>query len=172
MNNQFEPRQENGLSAILEVYRAHLEGTVLSQSSVVKAVWLVYCVTVRSHSRIRWSLIETLALRVIKIKDFCMAVQKLHFYGLDCHSRTCSISEDVASHMMHKVLTGLSPMQTVRSLPIPFFDSVSLLHWLLPWLFLHWWWWGYLSSFLLPCNQFRSKGSRIIGQLSVRPILE
>lgn len=122
MNKQFETSQENGLSAILEAYSAHLEGTVLSQRSVVKAGWLVYCVTIRSHSRIRWHLTETFGLRVIKMR-FLYGMQKLHFLWI--RFSQLELPASVAPCMMQKVLTRALPrVHRARSLPTPSFDSI------------------------------------------------
>lgn len=81
-----------------------------------------------------------------------------------------SISEDMASHRMHEVLTRAFPHVDTKVTPHSFlWQCVSPTFVLtFPALVLV----GLPSNFLLPCNQFRSKGSRIIGQLSVRPIPE
>lgn len=168
MNNQFEPSQENCLSAILEVHSAHLEGTVLSQSSVIKAGWLVYCLTIRSHSRIRWSLTETFALRVIKIRDFCMAVQKLHFQWI----RFSQLDLPTSVRMWHpiwcmKCWQGLSPMYTESghspSLPLTAFSPTLTSALTFPVLVV------VGATFQFPSLQpVQIKGSRITGQISVR----
>lgn len=124
MNKQSEPSQENGLSAILEAYSAHLEGTVLSQRSVVKAGWLVYCVTIRSHSRIRWHLTETFRLRVIKMR-FLYGMQKLNLLWI----RFSQLELPASVKTWHpigcsKCWQGLSPVYRARSLPTPSFDSI------------------------------------------------
>jgi len=106
-----------------------------------------------------------------------MAVLKLHFIWIQASQLDLQASVKTWHPARCLLLTKAFPYTDRQVIPPPFlhtsFDSVSLLPRLLPWLhFLHWWGFTFQTVSFLKTSSDQSKGSRIIGQRSVRPTAE